>query len=194
MEEKTLSPEESLKIISQVISQARNKFEENGFIYVFWGILIAIASFSQFILLQKEYFNINWYPYLLMPLGALFTGFYYSKKKQQSIKNQISKMVSISWLTISVNILILGFIFAPWLKQNLTPIILILLSVGILVSAGTIKSRLLYFSGLIINVSAFICFYLDWVYHPLLMGFVGILAMLLPGILLMVKNKKGQNV
>jgi len=33
MEEKTLSPEESLKIISQVISQARNKFEENGFIY-----------------------------------------------------------------------------------------------------------------------------------------------------------------
>jgi uncharacterized membrane protein len=194
MEEKTLSPEESLKIISQVISQARNKFEENGFIYVFWGILIAIAAFSQFILLQKEYFNINWYPYLLMPLGALFTGFYYSKKKQQSIKNQISKMVSISWLTISVNILILGFIFAPWLKQNLTPIILILLSVGILVSAGTIKSRLLYFSGLIINVSAFICFYLDWVYHPLLMGFVGILAMLLPGILLMVKNKKGQNV
>jgi len=194
MEEKTLSPEESLKIISQVISQARNKFEENGFIYFFWGILIAIASFSQFILLQKEYFNINWYPYLLMPLGALFTGFYYSKKKQQSIKNQISKMVSISWLTISVNILILGFIFAPWLKQNLTPIILILLSVGILVSAGTIKSRLLYFSGLIINVSAFICFYLDWVYHPLLMGFVGILAMLLPGILLMVKNKKGQNV
>jgi uncharacterized membrane protein len=194
MEEKTLSPEESLKIISQVISQARNKFEENGFIYVFRGILIAIAAFSQFILLQKEYFNINWYPYLLMPLGALFTGFYYSKKKQQSIKNQISKMVSISWLTISVNILILGFIFAPWLKQNLTPIILILLSVGILVSAGTIKSRLLYFSGLIINVSAFICFYLDWVYHPLLMGFVGILAMLLPGILLMVKNKKGQNV
>ena len=194
MEEKTLSPEESLKIISQVISQARNKFEENGFIYIFWGILIAIAAFSQFILLQKEYFNINWYPYLLMPLGALFTGFYYSKKKQQSIKNQISKMVSISWLTISVNILILGFIFAPWLKQNLTPIILILLSVGILVSAGTIKSRLLYFSGLIINVSAFICFYLDWVYHPLLMGFVGILAMLLPGILLMVKNKKGQNV
>ena len=44
METDKLSPEKSLELITQVITQARNKFEENGFIYMFWGALIAIAS------------------------------------------------------------------------------------------------------------------------------------------------------
>ena len=89
METDTLSPKQSLELITQVIAQARNKFEENGFIYIFWGILIAIASISQFILLKKEYYDIHWYPYLLMPMGSIYSVYYFSKKKgknQQEIK------------------------------------------------------------------------------------------------------------
>ncbi|MDD2637105.1 MAG: hypothetical protein PHW82_16570 [Bacteroidales bacterium] len=190
METEKLSPEKSLEIITQAINQARNKFEENGFIFMFWGVLIFITSISQFILLKNEYYEISWYPYLLMPIGAIYSTFYYSKKARKGKQNLISKIVSALWIVLSINMMILGFLFASYLKENLIPIILILLSVGTIVSGISIKSKLLLYCGFFISFSAFLCFYLDWIYHSLLLGIVSIFAVLIPGVLLMVQYKK----
>jgi len=192
METNKLSPEKSFELITQVITQARNKFEENGFIYMFWGALIAITSISQFILLKNDYYDINWYPYLLMPIGSIYTGFYFSKRKRRRKQNLISKIVSALWIVLTFNLLILGALFGSYLKQNLIPIILILLAIGLIVSGTSMKSKLLLYSGILINISAFVCFYLDWIYHPLLMSIVSILAFFIPGILLMIKYKKAE--
>ena len=195
MEKDKLSPEQSLELITQVITQAKNKFEENGFIYVFWGALIAIASISQFVLLKNGAYDINWYPYLLMPIGAIYTSIYFAKKKKKkNTQNLIGKIVSALWIVLSVNMMILGFLFANNLKENLIPIILILLSSGIVVSGTSLKSKLLLFSGIFIGLSAVIGFYLDRIYQPLLMGIVSLIAILIPGIILMVQHKKEKNV
>jgi len=185
-----LSPEKSFELITQVINQARNKFEENGFIYMFWGTLIAIASISQFVLLKNEYYAISWYPYLLMPVGAIYSTIYYSKKQRKSTGNLISKIVSALWIVLSINMMILGFLFGNILKENLIPFILILLSIGTIVSGTSIKSKLQLYSGIFIGLSAFLGFYLDWIYHPLLTGIVSIIAILIPGIVLMVQHKR----
>ena len=63
MQTEKLTAEKSLELITEVITQARKKFEENGFIFMFWGALIAIAAIGQFLLLKYEYYSINWYPY-----------------------------------------------------------------------------------------------------------------------------------
>jgi len=194
METNKLSPEKSLELITQVITQARNKFEENGFIYMFWGALIAITSISQFVLLKNEYYNISWYPYLLMPIGAIYSTIYFLKKKGKSKQNMISKMVSALWIVLSINMMILGFLFANNLKENLIPIILILLSIGTIVSGTSIKSKLLLYSGIFIGLSAFLGFYFEWIYQPLLMGIVSIITILIPGIILMVQHKRKENV
>ena len=194
METDKLSPEKSLELITQVITQARNKFEENGFIYMFWGVLIAITSISQFILLKNEYYSISWYPYLLMPIGAIYSTIYYSKKKGKSKENLISKIVTALWIVLSINMMILGFLFGNNLKENLIPIILILLSIGTIVSGTSIKSKLLLYSGVFIGLSAFLGFYLEWIYQPLLMGIVSVIAILIPGIILMVQHKRKENV
>ena len=194
METDKLSPEKSLELITQVITQARNKFEENGFIYMFWGVLIAITSISQFILLKNEYYSISWYPYLLMPIGAIYSTIYYSKKKGKSKENLISKIVTALWIVLSINMMILGFLFGNNLKENLIPIILILLSIGTIVSGTSIKSKLLLYSGIFIGLSAFLGFYLEWIYQPLLMGIVSVIAILIPGIILIVQHKRKENV
>ena len=194
METDKLSPEKSLELITQVITQARNKFEENGFIYMFWGILITITSISQFILLKNEYYNISWYPYLLMPIGAIYSTIYYSKKKGKSKQNLISKMISTLWIVLSINMMILGFLFGNNLKENLIPIILILLSIGTIVSGTSIKSKLLLYSGIFIALSAFTGFYIERIYQPLLMGLVSIITIFFPGIILMIQYKRKENV
>ncbi|TVZ27971.1 hypothetical protein JM83_3053 [Gillisia sp. Hel_I_86] len=185
-----LSPEKSFELITQIITQARNKFEENGFIYIFWGGLIAITSVSQFVLLKNGYYDINWYPYLLIPVGVIYSTIYYSKKKGISKQNLISKIVSVLWIVLSINMMILGFLFWNNLKENLIPIILILLSIGTIVSGSSMKSKLLLYSGIFIGLSAFLSFYLEWIYQSLLMGIVSTVAVLIPGIILMVKHKR----
>ena len=194
MKTEKLSAEKSLELITDIITQARKKFEENGFIFIFWGLLIAIAAIGQFVLLKNEYYNIHWYPYFLMPLGAIYSMYYFSKKGKKERQNQISEMVSYAWIFLSINMLALGFIFAHLLKANLIPVILILLAVGTIVSGISIKSRLLLFSGIFINLSAFVSFYLPLIYQPLSMGLIAIIAILIPGIILKIQYKKKQNV
>ena len=194
MQTEKLSAEKSLELITELIAQARKKFEENGFIFMFWGALIAIAAIGQFVLLKNEYYSIHWYPYFLMPLGAIFAMFYFSKKEEHSNHNQISRIVSYAWIFLSINMLVLGFLFGRILIENLIPVILILLAVGTIISGVSVKSRLLLFSGIIINLSAFAGFYIPILYQPLLMGIVAIIAVFIPGIILMVQYKRKRHV
>lgn len=194
METEKLSAEKSLELITEVIAQARKKFEENGFIFMFWGALIAIASIGQFLLLKNEYYAIHWYPYFLMPLGAIYSFYYFSKKEKRYRHNQISRIVSYAWIFLSINMLALGFIFGRLLQANLIPVILILLAVGTIISGVSVRSRLLLFSGILINLSAFAGFYIPILYQSLLMGVVAIVAVFIPGIILMTQYKKKENV
>ncbi len=190
MDKDVLTPEKSMDLITRVISEARNKFEENGFIYLFWGALLGIVSLTQFILIKQELYEISWYPYLLMPLGAVYTFVYFFKKKGKRKQNQISRIISFSWIAISVNMMILGFLFYPYLKESLIPVILILLSAGIIMSGSSLNSKILLLSGIIINISAFIGFYIDLSYQPLLMSIVSFVAVFIPGVFLMIQHKK----
>jgi hypothetical protein len=86
--------------------------------------------------------------------------------------------------------MLIAFGFNGYLQNNLVPIILVLMGIATLLSGSFIKSKVLFFSGLIINTSAFISFFLSWEQQPLLMGTVSILALLIPGILLRLNHKK----
>ncbi|MFV0266757.1 MAG: hypothetical protein ACK5HT_06445 [Draconibacterium sp.] len=156
---------------------------------MFWGALIALTSIGQYVLFKSEFYEINWYPYLLMPVGGIYSWVYFSRKKKSS-PNQISRIISCAWIVLSLNMMLLGFLFWPSLKENLIPVLLILLSIGIIISGVSVQSKILLLSGLLINVSAFICFKIEQAFQPLMMGIVAIVAVLIPGILLMIKQKR----
>ena len=193
MENQNLTPEKSFEIINQVIKDARNRIEENGSIYAFWGVLSTIAALGQFFLLKNGYFNINYYPYFIMPLGAIFTWFYFHKKEKGD-QNQIGRIMGVSWSAIVLNVFILGFLLSGNLKENLIPVILILIGIAIIISGGATKNRLLLFAGIIMNLAGLLCFSVTWMYQPLLLGIVSAVTILLPGIILMIEHKRKQHV
>ncbi len=190
MKSTELTPEKSLELITQVIAEARDRFEENGFIYMLWGALIALASFGQFVLIKAGHGDISWYPYLLMPAGAIYTSFYYARRKKPNHGNVISLMMTALWVVLSIYMMVLGFLFGGSLKENLIPVILILLSIGITVSGTSLKSGLLIAAGIFIGLSAFAGFYFDRTGQSLLMGVVSFIAIFFPGLILMYKHKR----
>ncbi|MEM8509636.1 MAG: hypothetical protein AAF717_17525 [Bacteroidota bacterium] len=190
MSSSKMSPQESIQLIGTVIEEAKARFEENGFIYVFWGLFVALIAFTQFVLLYNELYAVNWYPYLAIPLGLLFTIVYYRRQKQQNRSaNQISSIISKTWVVLAINKMLLGFYFAPLLGENLSPVILILLAVGILVSGLALKSNLLIVSSVVINLAGIACFKVDWLYQPLVLSGSSFFAIMLPGVYLFIQSK-----
>jgi hypothetical protein len=187
------TPEESIQLIDSIIKKAKNRFEENGFAFILWGAVIAICSFTQSYLIHLNKASISWYPYLIMPLVAAFVFFYSNKKKRSSTSNPIASFYGILWLIVGINIMIIAFEFSPYLKENLVPLILLLLGIATLLSGSFIKSRILSFCGLILNCSAFVAFLIPWKDQSTFMGILAIVAFLIPGIVMKLKSTK-QNV
>jgi hypothetical protein len=189
MKTTNFSPDESFEIIESVIKQAKTRFEENGFAFILWGIIVPICCFSQAYLIAIGKGAISWYPYLIMPLVSMISIIYYVKKK--NFKQNPLKLVSLRlWLFTGVNIMIIAFGFNSYLESNLTSIILLLMGIATVVAGSFIRSSLLLYCGIMLNLSAYIAFFIPWKNQALFMGIIAILTFLIPGILLRIKHKK----
>jgi len=186
MENTALTPEESLSLITKTIQDTKQRFKENGHIYILWGILVFVASMSQFILLRLDFTKIHGYPYLIMPLGAIYTYIYYWKraKTNRLQKSVIGSLLKGLGIILAVNFILLGFLFGSHLGSSLVPIFLILLAFWAVLSGISIQSRPLIISGILLNLIGFATFYIDWQYHPLIMAIASVIGLIVPGILL----------
>ena len=63
MEKNNLTPEESFAIINKAISNFKMNYKENAKIFLLWGWILTLASFSNFIILKilhsKEAYELN---------------------------------------------------------------------------------------------------------------------------------------
>lgn len=190
MKEKNLTPEESLQLISNVINEARNRFIEDGIIYMFWGGLLFLTAMAQFLLLKAGKFDINYYPYFIVPLGYIFTHYYYRKKDKGTSKNSISKIIQYLWITIGINIIILSFCFPMILTVNLIPINLILSGIGIIISGAALREKIILIAGIISVIAGYICFLIEPNTQPLVMSLTALFSYFGTGLLLYNKQKK----
>jgi hypothetical protein len=192
MENKEFTPSESLALIANVISEAKSRFKDNGFSFIFLGLCCTIASLGQFVLLKLEYYQINYYPYFIMPVAAAVTFFYY-KKKRSTVKsgNIIGTLFSIISAIMGANLMISGFFFWEKFGIALVPFMLILFSIWSALAGVLIRNRIFVISGIVINLIAYMSFYIGREYHPLILSVVSLIGIVIPGIMLHYSSKEG---
>jgi len=194
MQNKEFSPAESLALIAKVILEAKSKFKDNGFSFIFIGLCSFVASLGQFVLLKLEYYQINYYPYFIMPVAAAVTYFYYRKKRSEfKSKNIIGTLFTIISAILGINLMIAGFFFWGKFGIALIPFMLILFSIWSALTGVLVKSRIFLISGILINIIAYVSFYIGREYHPLVLSIVSLIGIVVPGIILNYSNK-GSNV
>jgi hypothetical protein len=185
MENKDFTPEESLALITRVISEAKTRLRENGFSFIFLGLCSFASSLGQFILLKLGYYDINYYPYFIMPIAGAITFYYYKKKKHNpGSGNLIGLLLMMAGLILAFNTMIAGFFFWEKFGIALVPFILILFSIWSVLTGILTKNRIFIISGIAINVIAYITFFISWNYHPLVLSIVSLTGIVVPGILL----------
>ena len=128
MKSSTLTPEESLLLITKTIEETKERFTENGHIFVFWGTLILIVFGSQLILSLLELYKYTMVPVYLFPLGAIYTGFYVWKeyKKNNAPRTLLGNVLgSMGWV-VGMNLMLMGFLFSDKLGDAIGPVFIIL--------------------------------------------------------------------
>jgi hypothetical protein len=185
MENKELSPSESLALIANVIMEAKTRFRDNGFAFIFLGLCSFVSSLGQFVLLELKLYKINYFPYFIMPLAGALTFFYYSRKRREvKSKNIIGFLLSALGIFLGINMTIAGFFFWNRFGIALIPFMLVLFSIWPVLTGVLIKNKIFIFIGTIINLIAYGAFFVDRIYHPLVLSIVSLIGIVLPGILL----------
>lgn len=187
MEKQDLTPRESLSVINEMISTARSRLNENGYIYRFWGWLIFVCALAQFVLFKLEFFEYNYFPYLLLLPAGIYTWVKESRRHRQQRGSYINSVMTALWIPLAANLAIVGFLIWPVFEISPTPFLLIFLAIGAIVSGGTIKFTPLIWGGILCNAIGIAAFFAPWLYHPLLLAAGIVAADLIPGY--MIKNK-----
>jgi len=183
-EEKSLSPQESLQLITDAITRTKENIKQNSFPFLLWGWLIAIASFSFFFLHQYTSFQYYFLPFpVLVVTGIISTIIFYRTKISTSARSYLSIFLYKMWLVLGISFIVVVFINV---SQNHPPFTyaLIIAAIGTLASGLLMKFNPLIIGGILFFVVAIASIYVPDDYKPLLSGVAIIFGYLIPGYLL----------
>ncbi|ANI88160.1 hypothetical protein A9P82_01830 [Arachidicoccus ginsenosidimutans] len=195
MEEKNISPEESLQIIEKMLADTRNRFYNNGFAFLFWGALIIIACIVDYCSDVAGH-NISGYVWMMaIAIGMIVTALYYAVIAPK--ERRFSKLDSINgklWISFGISYLVLGFLCVH-LKVDMPPFIYCILGLCMFTSGGIYKFWSLYAGAVVFWLGAIADVLLPRGTDTLLVAIaVMFLGYLVPGYLLWKKAKKEANV
>ncbi|ATA92161.1 hypothetical protein CGC56_08340 [Capnocytophaga canimorsus] len=186
-----LQPNDSLKIIQEVINQRKQKYEQNGFFFIFWGILIVMAGILHFAMLKLNFHAeksvLVWE--ILMPLGFIFT---FVAKMRKGIKAE-KQGKSIDWMDWIWLVAGIGAMVGGFTQSSKWIIVLIYLpfAMASLATALQLKNRLWIGTSLISFILVYSTLFINYGYYTILMTVVlAALLFLIPGIQLHSDYKK----
>jgi hypothetical protein len=188
MDKTTLTPEESLLLITKTIEETKQRFQENGHIIILWGTITFIVFLSQYILVLLELYkvmDIMW-TCILFPLGGIYTYIYFRRKveKKNIPMTIIGKTIGTMGWVFGANLMILGFIFGHQLDKAMAPIFLILLALFIIMTGISLKFKPLTIGGILLNLIGFGTFLINTDYYGLSIMIGSVVGLIIPGILL----------
>ena len=196
MNKTSLTPEESLSLISKTIEETKKRFEENGHIIILWGVLMFTVFLSQYIFsitgLYKK-FDIIW-TVILFPLGAIYTFIYLRKNVKKDLpKTLLSRVIQTMGWAMGLNLMILGFLFSHQLGDAMAPVFIILLALSMIVTGASIKFKPLFIGGILMNLIGLSTFYFSRDYQGFGLMLGALVGLIIPGILLN-KARREENV
>jgi hypothetical protein len=186
MEEKDISPQESLDIIKNMINRTQRQFNDDSFYYMMWGWLVFIASITHFTLIQLEIKH-AYYVWALMPIGGIVSGLYGMKeKKKEKIKTHLNTSMSYLWGAMVLSMMLIIFM-AVRLENNTYPVLILVYGIGTFVSGGILSFKPLIIGGVICFFLSVGSFFVAFQFQLLFIATAMLASYIIPGHLLKAK-------
>ncbi len=192
-----MSSSESLALIESMINKAKNRFSENGHLYLLWGWVVFICSLIQYLGMRfTSYENVH-FIWMLTWIAVIYMVFYLIKhKKQQKVVTYTDELLSAIWIAFSITMCITGIIIgrtqgAEFYKL-LNPVYLTIYGVPTYVSGVVLKFKPLKIGALLCWGMAILSTFIPVQDHLLLIALAMVVAWIVPGYLLKQRYDKQQ--
>lgn len=188
-----MTPEESLALISGIVKEAKERQQERGTVYLYWGGVLAMVGLAHYILIQQEMYTMSFLPYLTIPVAAGVSYWLFGRNYRRRNQNVIGATLNILWLIMVANLMFIGFALPGVLQDHLTPTLLVLHGIAIAVSGAATQNPILLWGGVIGNLIGLGCYWVDWTFHPLFLTLESIISSVIPGIVLNFEYRQRRN-
>lgn len=181
MEEKEITPEESLALIQSMMKKARKRYTDNSVFFLLWGWITLLASAAHFYLATYTDFEHPYAGWGLTIVGAVLSIVISIKhEKSSQVRNYADKMYG--WLWFSLGMAMFTIIFnGELIDWNTVPFILLFAGVGTAVSGAMMNFKPLQFGALAFWILSFVAFRQPENHQMLLMAIAVAIGYLLPG-------------
>lgn len=186
---------EGLEIIQSMINRAKDKFSENGHLYLLWGWVVFLCSIAQFIMLnyfQYEYHYLVWSTCWLV---VIYQAFYLAKrKKRDKVRTYTDDIIGYVWLAFVVALFLMGFLFGRVLGDEyykmVSPGFLVLYGIPTFLSGIILRFRALIIGGIACWLLSVGAAFVQNEYQLLFLSAAMLIAWIIPGYMLRAKFKK----
>jgi hypothetical protein len=191
MNQENFSPQQSLQLIDAMINKAKNRFNENGFLYLLWGWLILFCSVGHFILIKGNWFK---HPEIIWAscwIAVIIQIIYLAKtQKKEKVKTYSEIIISYIWIGFGISMFVTAIMLEKLqLWGRLSTLYLLLYGMPTFLSGAVMQFKPLKVGGLacwLLTIASVFCHPL---YGLLLLGAAVIVAWIIPGYLLKAKFK-----
>jgi hypothetical protein len=186
-EEKMMTGEESLRIISEMINKTKVNIQQGSFHLLFWGWLTLVCSLSEFVLVNFVHYAHHYYVWFLTIPGGLVSMTYgIVNGRKARVHTYADRLYMCVWLGFLFSFLVL---FMIHLKNmgTVTSYILMLVGFATFVSGFIIKFKPLIIGSIIFWLTAVTVSFVSPDYAPLGMSVAVITGYLIPGYMLKYK-------
>lgn len=182
MSETILNPNESLAIIQKVVNSTRQDYHIQRKFYILWGILIAVASFSQYAI-EKNILSLpKYYPWIFFPGVGLILSIYWGYAGKKTSLSYYNHFVLTMWFTLYIA-LGLSLYISLYNQISPFPYILICVGIGTSISGFLMKNLLFILCGLIFGIGSIYCLFIPFQQQLLLNGVCMLLGNVMPNLL-----------
>lgn len=195
MENNNLEAAESMAIINKMITGAKNKLADDGFLFIFWGWLVAVSAMINYITIKinVDHGYLAWA--ILMPLGGVFSAVYgFKQKKKQNVKTYVDSYLGYLWSAFGIGLVITLVCGAQFGIKPCYFTLMILYGIATFVSGGLLGFKPLIYGSLVSFACAVISTFLGEVDQLLIISIALLGSYVIPGHLLRSKFKSQQHV
>lgn len=193
-DEKQLSEKESLKLITDMINQAKNSYVDSGIGPLFWGVLITLCSLVTFLKLQ---FNLNiGFDVWLLTFIAFIPQVYFSfrKKKSKQFITHDEEVMKHTWTAFAIVMFLLVHYNIKIHPSDSTPLFLLVYGIPTFITGGVKRFKPMIAGGIICWICCVVSVYTPFKTDMLLTALSATSAWLIPGIILRRKYLKLKHV
>ncbi|MGB8491328.1 MAG: hypothetical protein WCE64_09735 [Bacteroidales bacterium] len=187
-DDKIMTGEESLKIITEMITRTKANIRQGSFHLLFWGWLIVFCSLVQFLLMKYTHVHAPWNVWLLVIPGIFVSLIYGWRKGRQAHVHTYADMIyMMTWIGFAIVYIIL-LIFLHGRGETIPSFTLLIAGLPTFLSGFIVKFRPLILGGIAFWIFSLISFFAGPDVSQLTVPVAMITGYLIPGYLLRRKD------